>query len=100
MDTAAAFVKGWIDIVKWIYDANNRGEAIDILARAMKIDPALTANAYERHVVNSKTLPLDPHVDAKLMQNTAENQRRIGTENVPAEVGKYIDNSMVDRAMA
>jgi ABC-type nitrate/sulfonate/bicarbonate transport system substrate-binding protein len=100
MDTAAAFVKGWIDIVKWIYDPNNRGEAIDILARAMKIDAALTANAYERHVVNSKTLPLDPHVDAALMQNTAENQRRIGTENVPAEVGKYIDNSIVDRAMA
>ena len=99
MDVAVSLVKGWIEITKWIYDPKNKDETIDLMAKTMKVEQRLAANAYERHVVRSKALPLEPRVDLKLMEAWAENHRRIGTPNVPEEQSKYVDNSIVEKAL-
>ncbi|HEX9329610.1 MAG TPA: ABC transporter substrate-binding protein [Reyranella sp.] len=78
----------------------NRDETVAMMAKTMNVDAKYSANAYERHFVKSKTAPLDLRVDAELMALNADLQRKIGAENVPTDFAKYIDNSVVEKAMA
>lgn len=98
MAAAVAFFKGWLEITRWIYDPKNRDETIAIMGKTMKVDTKYATNTYERHIVKSKTPPLDLRVDPALMARMADLQRKIGLENVPTEFAKYIDNSIVEKA--
>ena len=100
METAVTFFKGWLDIAKWVYDPKNRDETIATMAKTMKVDTKYATNTYERHIVKSKSVPMDLRVDPKLMARMGDLQTKIGLENVPKEFDKYIDNSIAEKAMA
>ena len=38
-------------------------------------------------------------INEKLMQQFLENQRRTGSENLPSDAMKYVDNSLVQNAL-
>ena len=98
--TAVTFFKGWLDIARWVYDPKNRDETVAIIAKTMKVDTKYATNTYERHIVKSKTVPMDLRIDPKLMARMGDLQAKIGLENVPKEFDKYIDNSVAEKAMA
>jgi NitT/TauT family transport system substrate-binding protein len=100
LDTAVAFARAWIDVTKWIYEPQNKEELTSIMARTMNVDANAANNAYDRHIVKSKVPPLDPRVSLEMAQQMAENQRKVGTENVPDDLAKFIDNRVIERAMA
>jgi NitT/TauT family transport system substrate-binding protein len=100
MDTAVAFARAWIDVTKWIYEPGNKEEVNALMMSTMKVDASAAENAYDRHIVKSKVPPLDPRVSLEMAQQMAENQRKVGTENVPDDLAKFIDNRVVERAMA
>lgn len=101
MDAAVGFVKGWIDVLKWLYDARNKDQAIELIAKIMNVQPKYATTTYEGYVVRSKTLAQDLKIDLRKMGQMAENQKRIGLENVPTgDFGRYIDNRLVERALA
>lgn len=100
LETMVAFLRGWRQVTAWVYDPGNRDELIDLLARLMKVETRAAANTYERHVVASRTLPLDPRLDAGRLRQAAENQRRAGADAPPADPLRFVDNRAAERAMA
>jgi len=100
MTTAVAFMKGWLEITKWVYDPGNRDEIVALLVKAMKTEAKYASNAYERFVVKSKTVAQDPRVDLQAMARMADLQKKIGgLETVPTDFAEYADNVVVDKAM-
>lgn len=100
MDDMVRFMRGFLEITKWIYDPKNRDETITFIARTHQVETKYAANAFDRHFVKSQTAPLNLRIDLKMIEQVAVNQRRIGAPNIPTEFEKYIDNRMVERALA
>src|SRR5262249_50272876 len=89
LDVAVGWAKAWAEITKWIYDPKNKDEVIQILVRTGKVEQQPAANAYDYWVGKGKLYPTDLKVDLKMAQQMAENQKKIGMENVPTEVTRY-----------
>jgi len=53
-DTLVRFIKGNIEGVDWVFDPGNRREAASILARELKIPPALAAKSIEEDLMHPK----------------------------------------------
>jgi NitT/TauT family transport system substrate-binding protein len=100
MDAAVGFAKAWVDVTKWLYDPKNKDEVLGIMIKTMKVEQKAAENAYQRWWVKVQTAPLAPRVDAKMAEQHAENQKRVGNTNVPTDFAKFIDNSLVDKALA
>jgi ABC-type nitrate/sulfonate/bicarbonate transport system substrate-binding protein len=99
-DAMIGFMRGWRDTLKWMYDPKNKDEFIKIIQNTMKVEATAAGNVYQRHVAESQLVPLDLRVDPKRVQLMAENLRKLGLENIPTDVTKYIDNTLADRVMA
>jgi ABC-type nitrate/sulfonate/bicarbonate transport system substrate-binding protein len=92
------FIRGWMDVTAWVYAPEHRAEVAEIMSRMMRCPPAAAENAYERHVVMSRTMPLDPRVSLERVEQTAALQRDLGGENVPASIARYVDNRIAELA--
>ena len=98
-DTAVSFVKAWIDTTKWLYDPKNKDELLGIMVKTMKVEQQAAENAYQRWWIKTQTAPLSPKVDQKMAEQHADNQKRVGNTNVPTDFAKFIDNSLVEKAL-
>ena len=96
---ALGFMRAWIDITKWLYDPKNKDELLAIMVRTMKVEQQAADNAYNRWWVKTQTAPVQPRVDAKMAAQHAENQKKVGNTNVPADFAKLIDNSLIEKAI-
>jgi len=99
MDTAVSLVKAWIDTTKWLYDPTSKDEVIAILVKTHKVEQKAAENAYQRWWIKTQTAPLPPKVDPQMAAQQAENQKRVGNTNVPTDFAKFIDNSLVEKAL-
>ncbi|MCC7105134.1 MAG: ABC transporter substrate-binding protein [Chloroflexi bacterium] len=100
MNTAVSFVRGWMDATKWLYDPANKDAVVKLIMDTMKVDTRPATNAYDRHVTKLQTIPKDPRMDVKKIEAVAAIQKKIGTPNVPEDQSKYLDNTIVEKAMA
>jgi NitT/TauT family transport system substrate-binding protein len=97
-DVAAAFVRGWDAITKWIYDPANKDEVLAITKKTMGGTDAGAAQVYKLHV-ESQSVPQSLRMNEKMLQQFADNLRKAGIENVPADPMKYVDTSLVSKTL-
>jgi len=97
-ETAMNLVKAWDSITRWIYDPANKAEVIAISKNTMGANDKSAEAVYKLHI-DAKSVPQDLHVKEKYMQQFVENQRKAGGENLPDDPMKYVDSSLVDRAL-
>ncbi len=96
---AANFIKGWMDTTKWIYDPANKAELLAITKKTMSVGDKEAENAYNLHIPNKMVSP-DLHIDEKKALQFIDNLKKTGAaDNLPSDPAKYIDNSLVDRAL-
>ena len=97
-DVAVNFVKAWDSITKWLYDPANKAELIAITKKTNSVNDKAAENAYNLHI-GQKVPSQDLHIKEAFMQQFIENQRKAGTENLPASAMKYVDSSLLDAAL-
>ena len=97
-DTAMNVLRAWDAITKWIYDPANKAEIIAISKKTMGANDKAAEAVYKLHV-DAKSVPQDIRIKEKYMQQFVDNQKKSGAENVPTDPMKYVDISLVDRAL-
>ena len=97
-DVAPKFIQAWDAITKWIYDPANKDEVLAIAKKTMSVADKPAQNAYDLHV-GAKSIAQNLMINEKLMAQFLDNQRRTGTENLPSDAMKYVDNSLVQAAL-
>lgn len=95
---AASFVRSWDAVTKWMYDPANKDELLAITKKTMNVGDSAAQAAYNLHITG-KVASMNLHINEKYMQQFVDNQRRAGTENVPSDPMKYVDNSLIDAAL-
>ena len=98
-EVAANFVRAWNDITKWLYDPKNKDEIVEISKKTMNVEAKPAENGYNLHIVKSKTVSQDLRISEKFMQQFVENQKKAGLESVPTDPMKYVDTSLVEKAL-
>jgi ABC-type nitrate/sulfonate/bicarbonate transport system substrate-binding protein len=98
-EVAVNFVRAWMDITKWIYDPKNKDEIIAISKKTMSVGDKPAENGYNLHVVKSKTVSQDLRINEKYMQQFIDNLKKAGGENLPTDPMKYVDGSLVEKAL-
>jgi len=99
-ELAANFLRAWNDITKWIYDPANKDQVLAITKKAMSASSDKAAeNTYNLHV-GTKSVTPDPQFNPKYMQQFIDNLKRTGASNLPADPMKYVDGSLVQKALA
>ncbi len=97
-DVAANFVRAWDAITKWLYDPANKDEILAIAKKTMGGTDAGAAAVYKLHI-DSQSVPQNLRMSEKLLQQFADNLRKAGAENVPADPMKYVDTTLVTRTL-
>jgi NitT/TauT family transport system substrate-binding protein len=98
-DTAVRFVRAWDAITRWVYDPANRDELLEMSKKTMTVGEKPAENAYNLHV-QAKVLSQNLRISEKLMQQFLENLRKAGADNIPTDPMKYVDGSLVERALS
>jgi NitT/TauT family transport system substrate-binding protein len=97
-ELAANYVRAWDAVTKWIYDPANKAEVLAISKKAMGGTDAGVEAVYKLHVTN-QSLPQSLRINEKYLQQFADNLRKSGSENVPSDAMKYVDNSLAVRTL-
>jgi len=97
-DVAANLMRAWDAITKWIYDPANKAELIAIAKKTMGGSDAGAEAVYNLHVT-AKSVPQNLRINEKFMQQFVDNQKKVGAENLPTDPMKYVDSSLVARAL-
>lgn len=96
-ETVVRFLRGWADATDWLYDLKNKEEAIKILADRMKVEEPYAANAYRVFVEQLKGYPVRGRLNMEAVRQAAENMKIVGG-TPPAELARYVDTSLYDKA--
>lgn len=97
-DTAVAVVKSWEAVTKWIYDPAHKPDILALCKKTMGATDKSAEAVYNLHVA-AKSVPQSLRINEKYMQQFIENQKKGGAELIPTDAMKYVDNSLVDRAL-
>lgn len=96
-DTVVRFLRGWADATDWLNDPKNKDEATKILADRMKVEERYAANAYRVFVSELRGFPAQGRLNMAAVRQAAENQKILGSPP-PADITKYVDTSLVEKA--
>jgi NitT/TauT family transport system substrate-binding protein len=97
-ELAKSFIRAWDGVTKWLYDPANKAEVLAITKKTMNVEDRAAEAGYTLHV-GGKSVSMNLRPNEKYLQQFADNQRRIGAENVPADPMKYVDTALVDAAL-
>jgi ABC-type nitrate/sulfonate/bicarbonate transport system substrate-binding protein len=97
-DVAANFVRAWDAVTKWIYDPANKAEILAISKKTMGANDKSAEAVYALHVT-SMSVPQSLRINGKYMQQFVANQKKSGADNVPTDAMKYVDSSLVAKAL-
>jgi ABC-type nitrate/sulfonate/bicarbonate transport system substrate-binding protein len=98
-ETAANLIRAWDSITKWIYDPANKNEILAISKKAFGGSDAGIEATYNLHVVGKCVSP-NLRFNEKYMQQFVANLKKVGTENLPTDAMKYVDTSLVNKALS
>jgi ABC-type nitrate/sulfonate/bicarbonate transport system substrate-binding protein len=97
-DVPANFVRAWDAITKWLYDPANKDEILAISKKTMGGTDKGVEAVYNLHILG-KSVSQNLRISEKYMQQFLDNQKKAGTENLPTDAMKYVDSSLVDKAL-
>ena len=90
------FFEDWIRALHWFYDPKNREQAIKIVADFTKKPPSEYSDWLFTHKDNYRNINALPNLTA--LQNNLNVQKELGFLNIPIDVKKYADISLVTEA--
>lgn len=97
-DTAARWLAGMLDSVRWLYDPANRAEAVSILMDVAKSNEEDTQIAYVA-AVEGRTYPPDLRATRPQLDALVELMREVGTAPDPLpDLDRFLDSSYLDAA--
>jgi NitT/TauT family transport system substrate-binding protein len=95
---AVSLIKAWDAVTKWIYEPSNKPELLAITKKTMGASDKSADAVYALHVT-AKSVSPSLRINEKYMQQFVENQKKAGAESLPADAMKYVDGSLVDKAL-
>jgi NitT/TauT family transport system substrate-binding protein len=98
-DVAVRFVHAWDALTRWVYDPANKDELLAMTQKTMSVSAMPAENAFKLHV-QAKVVSQNLKISETLMQQFLENLKKAGVENIPADPMKYVDSSLVDKALS
>ena len=96
-DAARGFLRALSDAVDWLYDPANREEAIAILARDTKLDPAIAAQTYDHYVKELQPFSRKLAIPDEIVRATVKTLIEIGDIKPEAAARTYVDLSYLPR---
>ena len=97
--TLLAYVKTYGRAVRWLYDANNKDQAVDILVKYSKQDRKDSANTYDYFVTKLKAFSMDGLISDAAYQKMFDGLVSLGDMTPPAPpASKFVDTSFVEEA--
>jgi NitT/TauT family transport system substrate-binding protein len=92
-DTARGYLRALSDAVDWLYDPANRDEAIAILARETKLEPAIAAQTYEYYVKDLQPFSRKLAIPDEIISTTVKALIVLGDIKPEAVTTRYVDRS-------
>jgi ABC-type nitrate/sulfonate/bicarbonate transport system substrate-binding protein len=92
-DTARGYLRAVSDAVDWLYDPANREEAIAILARETKLEPAIAAQTYDYYVKDLQPFSRKLAIPDEIISTTVKTLIDLGDIKPEAVTTRYVDRS-------
>ena len=96
-DTARGYLRALSAAVDWLYDPANRAEAIDILARETKLDPAIATQTYNYYVGDLQPFSRKLTIPDEIIRSTVKTLIELGDIKPDAATAKYVDLGYLPR---
>jgi NitT/TauT family transport system substrate-binding protein len=98
-DTVLRFGRATAEATRWIYDRKNRAEAIQILARNLKVSEKYAENTYRVWVEEIKAHPADLALSPAGLRKVLENMLLLGDIKPPVpDLAPFVDFSLAEKA--
>ena len=96
-DTARGYTRALADAVDWLYEPSHRDEAIDILAKATKIEPAVATQTYDYYITQLQPFSRKLAVPDEIIRGTVKTLIELGDIKPEATTAKYVDVGYLPR---
>ena len=96
-EAARGFLRAMSDAVDWLYDPANRAEAIAILARDTKLDPAIATQTYDHYVKEIQPFSRKLAIPDEIVRTTVKTLIELGDIKPEAAARTYVDLSYLPR---
>jgi len=97
-DAALRFGRATAEATEWIYDSKNRAEAIQILARSLKVSEKYAETTYRVWVEEIKAHPRDLRLSPAGLRKVLENMITLGDLKPPVpDLAPYADFGLADK---
>jgi NitT/TauT family transport system substrate-binding protein len=96
-ETARGYLRALATAVDWLYDPANRNEAIEILARETKLDPAIATQTYDYYVGELQPFSRKLAIPDQIVRSTVKTLIELGDIKPDAATAKYVDLSYLPR---
>ncbi|MGH6738162.1 MAG: ABC transporter substrate-binding protein [Bradyrhizobium sp.] len=96
-DTARGYLRALSAAVDWLYDPANRDEAIAILARETKLEPAIAAQTYDYYIKDLQPFSRKLAIPDQIVSGTVKTLADLGDIKPDAVTTKYVDGSYLPR---
>lgn len=94
-DTAVRYMAAVADAIDFLYDPANKAQAIEILAKATKLDTDVAAKTYDYYINDLKAFSRKAAIPADSVQIEAVALTEMGDLKSPADVpADFVDNSL------
>lgn len=98
-DMVLRFGRATIEASEWLYDPKNRAEAVQILARALKVDDKHAEATYKVWVQEVGAHPRDLRLSPAGLRKVLDNMIQLGDLKPPTpDVNLYADFTLADKA--
>ena len=96
-EAARGFLRALSDAVDWLYEPANRAEAIAILARDTKLDPAIAEQTYNHYVNELQPFSRKLAIPDEIVRTTVKTLIELGDIKPEAAGRTYVDLSYLPR---
>ena len=96
-DTARGYLRALAAGVDWLYDPANRNEAIEILAKETKLDPAIATQTYDYYVKELQPFSRKLAIPDEIIRSTVKTLIELGDIKPEAATAKYVEASYLPR---
>ncbi|HEU5321934.1 MAG TPA: ABC transporter substrate-binding protein [Methylomirabilota bacterium] len=94
-DAVVRFGRATAEATAWLYDPRNRAEAVQLLARTLKVEDRYAENTYRVWVQEGATHPRDARLSPAGLRRVLENMLALGDLKPPLpDVAAYADFSL------
>jgi NitT/TauT family transport system substrate-binding protein len=98
-DVVVRFGRATAEATEWLYDPKNHAEAVQILARALKVQDKYAENTYRVWVQEIQTHPRDLRLSPAGLRKVLENMVTLGDLKPPVpDLSAYVDFTLADKA--